>query len=221
MEARSARGSKRHKSNGPGRPRSASADEAILGAALKRFVEGGIEGANFDQIARCAGVARTTVYRRWSSKEELVAQAIAVARGFAEQEALAKPQDLADLQRQLVEIFVKTATAPGYLMMVAQLIGSVPRCPDLMSVYWHTYLLPRREAIRAVLERARAAGLIGADCDSDLLLDLMSGALLHHLLVRPGKRTGTEMRAYLLRVLRAIGLADPPALKKGRQGPGT
>ncbi len=54
---------------GRGRPRDAAADKAILRAALELFIEHGIEGASFEQIARRAGVARTTVYRRWSGRE--------------------------------------------------------------------------------------------------------------------------------------------------------
>jgi AcrR family transcriptional regulator len=48
--------------------------------ALELFVERGVEGANFEQIAKRAGVAKVTIYRRWSSKEELLTQAIEQAR---------------------------------------------------------------------------------------------------------------------------------------------
>ena len=60
-----------------GRPRSQTADLAILRAALKVFIESGVESASMEQIADNAGVARTTLYRRWSSKEALIAKAIA------------------------------------------------------------------------------------------------------------------------------------------------
>src|SRR5215472_1525363 len=72
------------KKRGPGRPRSEAADHAILRAALSVFIERGIEGATIEQVADAAGVARTTLYRRWSSKEALIAQAIAAARGNPE-----------------------------------------------------------------------------------------------------------------------------------------
>jgi hypothetical protein len=48
--------------------------------------------------------------------------------------------------------------------------------------------------------------LIRADADLDTLLDLISGAIMYHVLIRPGKRTAEGMHTYLLRVLRALGL---------------
>src|ERR1700739_3614205 len=59
-----------------GRPRDPAADDAILRAALDLFIERGIEGASIEQIAKSAGVGKLTVYRRWPTKEELIAAAI-------------------------------------------------------------------------------------------------------------------------------------------------
>lgn len=39
-------------------------------------MEGGLDGASFEQVARRAGVTRATIYRRWSSREALVARAL-------------------------------------------------------------------------------------------------------------------------------------------------
>jgi AcrR family transcriptional regulator len=66
----------------PGRPRSATAHEAILQAAVALFVEQGFEGMSLDAVASRAGVGKATIYRRWSSKEDVVIDA--VARVFAE-----------------------------------------------------------------------------------------------------------------------------------------
>ena len=58
---------------------------------MKLFVQRGFDGTTLEDIAEKAGVARTTVYRRWSSKQALLAQAIAKGRGASEQEAAAGP----------------------------------------------------------------------------------------------------------------------------------
>jgi hypothetical protein len=55
-----------------------------------------------------------------------------------------------------------------------------------------------------VIESARDAGIVRPDSDPEILLDLMSGAIIHHLLVRPGNRTRSEMYGYLFRVLREL-----------------
>src|SRR5436190_15171527 len=59
-----------------GRPRSAEAHDAILRAAITVIREVGYDAAAMDAIAARAGVGKATVYRRWSTKEALVADAI-------------------------------------------------------------------------------------------------------------------------------------------------
>ena len=71
-------------SAGTGRPRSPDVDAAILEAALALFVKGGLGAVSFEQIAERTGVSRTAIYRRWSSKEEVVARTLGRLREQAE-----------------------------------------------------------------------------------------------------------------------------------------
>jgi AcrR family transcriptional regulator len=185
-------------------------DQAILRAALELFIEQGVDGASIEQIAARAQVARTTLYRRWSLKEALIAQAIAEERGDPEHLASVNWLPPRSLSMQLVDALTQTLTAPNYRKLAARLIGSAPSCPELMTVYWNRHVVQRRELIGKILERARAEGLIRKNSDPEILLDLMGGAILYHLLVRPGARSRREMRRYLRKVLRELGLAGTP-----------
>ncbi len=199
----------RQASAGRGRPRDPAADEAILRAALELFVEHGVEGASFEQIARRAGVARTTVYRRWSSREDLLAQAMEVAREAPERSLTAAARvPLRRMADELINAFSEMATRRGYLRTVAKLVGSVPDSPKLMSVYWNTYLIPRRRMVAEIIGRARARGAIAKDADSETLLDMIGGAIMYHLLIRPGRKNRKEMRAYIRRLLHHAGLTE-------------
>ena len=59
-----------------GRPRSAEADEAILQAALELLAESGYRALTMEKVRASSGVGKATIYRRYGSKEELVAAAI-------------------------------------------------------------------------------------------------------------------------------------------------
>jgi AcrR family transcriptional regulator len=193
-----------------GRPRSPAVDRAILRAAIKLFIERGFDGVTMEQVAETAGVARTTLYRRWSSAEALIAQAIAVERGEPERAVPASRVSSSDLVNQLLDAVSRSLASPDYLRMAARLIGTVPDHPELMSIYWENYLLPRRNAVRSLIERFRADGLIPIDANADILLDLMSGAVLHYVLVRPGRRSAADIRTYLHNVIHELGLKDEP-----------
>jgi AcrR family transcriptional regulator len=183
-----------------------------LRAALKVFIESGVESASMEQIADNAGVARTTLYRRWSSKEALIAKAIASARG--EEEVWAADRAMFTRSPEpLLEALADVVTRSEYRRLAARLIGSIPSSPELMETYWNNHLLARRSAMLKAIEAARNAGILRRDSDPEILLDLMSGAIIHHLLVRPGKRTHSEMYLYLCRILRELA-ADESLVKR-------
>ncbi len=60
----------------PGRPRDPGLDERVLDAALTVYARHGWSGFNFDAVAREAGCGRPALYRRWSSKRELMLAAL-------------------------------------------------------------------------------------------------------------------------------------------------
>jgi AcrR family transcriptional regulator len=168
-----------------------------------------------EQIADYAGVARTTLYRRWSSKEALIAQAIASARGEPERWAANRARS-ARSPEPLIKALAQIVTRSDYRGLAARLLGSVSGCPELIETYWNNYLLPRRRSMLKVIEGARDQGIVREDADPEILLDLFSGAIVHHLLVRPGKRTISEMYAYLFRVVQELTSAKMPIQRQAK-----
>ena len=59
----------------PGRPRSDKSREAILDATRKMLMHTPLRDISIEAVAKRAGVGKTTIYRRYTSKEELVADA--------------------------------------------------------------------------------------------------------------------------------------------------
>lgn len=199
----------------PGRPRSRAAEEAILKAALDLFLDHGVEGASIERIAKRAGVGKTTIYRRWSSKEELLAQAMGRVRENAERDiGVTDFRDFAEMPlgptlRLMMEAGAEFMAGPENRKLLARLIGSVQSHPRLMAIYWETYLRPRREAFGVMLDQAKARGELPASADTAMLQDMMGGAMLHRLLIDPAPPTAEDLRDYLARLLQQLGLVDP------------
>ena len=201
----------RNSRNAAGRPRSPVVDQAILRAALELFIEHGVAGASVEKIAKRAGVAKTSIYRRWSSRETLLAQAIEAFRnatGYTT-ELLDRtpPRDLVKLLIDACEIIAR----PEIRKLMARLIGSVPDYPMLVEVYRDTYYLPRRLAFVRALERVQAAGLLAKNTDLETLADMLSGALMYNLLMLPGGENSVgELRDHMIRLLRQTGFEVHP-----------
>ncbi|WP_246266480.1 TetR/AcrR family transcriptional regulator [Nonomuraea typhae] len=181
-----------------GRPRDPEADDAIMKAALELFVERGLEGAGIEQIAKRAGVAKVTVYRRWSSKEELLTQAIERARTLTPEADLWAGTSAASVDERLMDSWVRTFGDTRFRAILAQLIGSSVTQPSLLAAYREHYIRPRRKAIHAAFDRARADGLPAADADLDTVIDMVVGAVMYRMLIDPDAATD---RDYLESVL--------------------
>lgn len=195
-------------SPGRGRPRDAGADRAILQAALDVFIERGVEGSSIEQIAKRAGVGKPTIYRRWSSKEDLIAAAMETL--IAEEAGWASPEQVdAESPYELVEAAIESAaaatTTPHYRALLARVFGSAVSHPELMAVYWDRYILPRRRLAARLLERAREHGTVADDADFDVAIDMMVGAITYRVL-QPNPPDTDEMRRYLRAVYHQIGL---------------
>ncbi|MEV5889114.1 TetR/AcrR family transcriptional regulator [Nonomuraea fuscirosea] len=192
---------------GRGRPRDPGTDTAILTAALELFVERGVEGTSMEQVAKRAGVGKLTLYRRWSSKEDLLAQAIEqgvraeVTPPAADVHALA-PRDIVE---RVLPAAAETAADPGFRALVARILGSAVSHPELMEIYWKHYILPRRELATVLLRRAQRDGTVAADADLDVIIDMMAGAVTYRVL-QPDPPDTAEMLRYLRAVYRQAGL---------------
>ena len=192
---------------GRGRPRDAGADRAILDAALELFIERGVEGASMEQIAKRAGVGKLTVYRRWSSKEVLLSQAIESARANLSD---TQPEDLdavplADLITKSLPAQVDLMADPKFIGMIAQIFGSRTSHPMLLQTYWEHYVEPRRRDVHGLLRRAQQEGRLEPDADLDVVIDMMVGALTYRML-QPNTPDRAEIRRYLEEVYRRSGL---------------
>ncbi len=115
---------------------------------------------------------------------------------------------LAELLGWLVEAAPRALARPAARKLLARLIGSVASHPELISSYWNETLLPRRQAFAKILEREHSRGSLPPSIDADVLQDLIAGALLWHVMIEPGERSAREIRSYLKRVLRQLGLRD-------------
>jgi len=181
----------------PGRPRSVQSHQAMLQATLELLAEVGFDGMSIDAIANRAGVGKTTIYRRYSSKEELVADAIESMR-----EEIMIP-DTGNLQNDIDELIQNAAQitlSPLGRQTIAMIISSASSNSQFAQIYWKKYLQPRRKSFAIVLERAKARNEIPTDLDSDLVFDTMSGIMLYTLIFQP------TTESWALYVRRALNL---------------
>jgi AcrR family transcriptional regulator len=171
----------------PGRPRSHQSHQAMLQATLELLAEVGFDAMSIEAIAARAGIGKTTIYRRYVSKAELVADAILQGRGFANEsirEEIVIPDtgNLQDDLDALIQNAAQITLSPLGRQTVAMIISSAASNTQFAQIYWTKYLQPRRETFAIVIERAKARTEIPTDLDPDLVFDTMSAIMLYALI---------------------------------------
>jgi len=180
--------------NSPGRPRSAQSHQAILQATLELLADVGFEAMSIEAIAARARVGKTTIYRRYSGKEELVADAIESIR---EEVLIPDTGNLWSDIDALIENAAQITLTPLGRQSVAMIIGSASSNPGFAQIYWEKYLQPRRQSFAIVIERAKARNEVPTDLDAGLIFDAMSGIMLYALIFPPTE----SWTAYVRRAL--------------------
>ena len=181
-----------------GRPRSAQSHQAILQATLELMAEVGFERMSIDAIATRAGVGKPTIYRRYKSKEELVANAIESVR---EEIVIPDTGSLWGDIEAIIQNAAQITLTPLGRQTVAMIISSATSNSQFAQVYWTQYLQPRRQAFAIVLERATARNEIQVEVSSDLVFDIISGVMLYALIFQP---TTDPWEVYVSRALSLV-----------------
>lgn len=163
-----------------GRRRNDAARDAILDATFRLLSDPDADSVTIDAIAAEAGVGRQTIYRWWPSKGAVVADALARRAQVAVPE-----RDTGSFTRDL-EAFLADSFAglrdPGYSGRLRQIVAAAQQDEHVAQVL-ADFTAVRRAALRALLERGRAAGELAPGADLDMLADMAYGVLYYRLLV--------------------------------------
>jgi len=156
-----------------GRPRRAAARRVIVDATLELIGEGGFQAATMDAIATRAGVGKTTIYRRWPSKEALLADAL---------HELATPPPAPAADESLYELLhaylldqERELGDPRVARLLPGLLGELESNPEFAAAWVERVVRPRRRAIVEVLQEALERGELRAGVDPDVVADLLLG----------------------------------------------
>ncbi|MET9223936.1 MULTISPECIES: TetR/AcrR family transcriptional regulator [unclassified Streptomyces] len=178
-----------------GRPRSAEADRAILGATREALVELGWGKLTLSDVAARAGVAKTTLYRRWNGKNELVVDAIAAL--FEEQLDLpdlgSLHADIRGVVLRFAELLNRPAIRTGLMAVVAEATHD-----DALRLRIREAIVDRQKHLVLLgRHRAQQRGELPPDppapCDpalagrdADLIFDVIAGTVVHRVMVSAG-----------------------------------
>jgi AcrR family transcriptional regulator len=170
-----------------GRPRSPEADTAILAATREALVENGWSKLTMSDVAARAGVAKTTLYRRWPGRNELVVDAVAVLFDELELPDLGSlSADVESVVRQFGALLERPEAKTALMAVIAE--GT--RDDALRQRIRAAIVDRQKRLVVAGRRRAEERGELpppadpeAAARDTDLVFDVIAGAVVHRTLV--------------------------------------
>jgi AcrR family transcriptional regulator len=188
-----------------GRPRLQATDQAIFAAASELISERGYDGFSMAAVADRAGVAKTTVYRRWPTRSHL---ALATVSSVMARVSLVDSGDLRADLTSFTRAFAAALRAPGTRRLMAELAVASTQRPELDGAFRHLFTQRRAAALGTVL-RAAASGLLRPGIDPELLIDELAGTL-HYRMLRGGDGPTDAYAERLVDAVLAGALAGAP-----------
>lgn len=157
-----------------GRPPIVEHRVAVLEATRSVLAEVGYEQLTFEEVAQRAGLYRRLINRSWSSKAELVRDALLgeVSR-FTTPDTGSLAGDLADLLDQQARVTMR----PEFLRGMPSLQVALLTDPDLWSDTYARHVRPLEEAVAAVIERAELRGEVSDPPSAAVVLSFANGAM--------------------------------------------
>jgi AcrR family transcriptional regulator len=174
---------------GRGRPRSGEAHRAILDATRDLIIETGFANLRLEHVATRAGVGKATIYRRWSSKEDLALELLLELA--APHLAVVETGDTRDELVAAVRNVVRALTETPFGPVIRALLSQIAINPALGDPFRATVVQARRDEIAGVIARGVARGDLRPDADAELATELLVGPAYFRLMF--GGEIGEEL----------------------------
>jgi AcrR family transcriptional regulator len=158
-----------------GRPRDESVSGAVTEAVLCLLAEVGIWDMSMDTVAARAGVSKASIYRRWSSKEDLVIDVIGSLVSRVEISSTGEIRADLLLALRRFGAFLSELKAGA---IFPRLVGEVHCGSDLGRHYAESVILPRRALLGGLITDAIERGELRQDLDVEIAVDMLTGPVI-------------------------------------------
>ena len=160
--------------------RAARVRTAVLDATSELLMEVGYDRVSVEEVAARAGVHKTTVYRRWPTKPELVAEAVRVQA--AEDVPIPDTGDLlTDLQLLAREVVANIGSQGGARR--SRSIVAASASSDELAATMHLLWAHRLRSSASIVERAVERGELPDTVVPNLIVEAVVGPIWLRLLL--------------------------------------
>ena len=172
----------------------------MLGATAEIVFSDGVNAVTFDEVARRSGVAKTTIYRHFETKNQLVIAALDGLTMFPD------VPDTGTLRADLLTFFETIRPLFRNLELRAatlDLMAAAARDDELHALHQQT-VRERTKAMQTIFVRAQARGELPADLDYLDAFDFLEGPFFVRTMLYPEKVDDLDFERTIDRIIAAL-----------------
>ena len=199
----------------PLRPRVEGArEEEILDATVDLLLEVGYDRLTMDSVAARARAGKATLYRRWSSKQRLVVEAV----NRSKRAPTGPPPDTGSLRGDLVRAFCgPQAVVPvDGTRLLGVVMSALQTDPEFAAEFRTHFVLPRIAIVQEVYRRAAERGELRPGADLSIIGPALAAVLLHRTLVLGEQITDELVERVIDQVVLPAATGHAPASHEKR-----
>jgi AcrR family transcriptional regulator len=186
--------------------------QVVMATTYELLSEQGLAGVTVDAVARRSGVAKTTIYRHWPSREALLLDACAqMGPHFDTADAGSFPRDL----RALVQRVVEQLLSGPYAAILLSLMDAAERNPDVAALL-AAGQVKLVDAVQTVLARARVRGELRRSPEASDVAALIIGPLLYRRLFSHEPLSDGFFKLIVESVVRGASATPSPGMGRAR-----
>ena len=194
----------------PLRPRvEGEREEQILDATVDLLLDVGYDRLTMDSVAARSKAGKATLYRRWTSKQRLVVDAV----NRSKRAVIGPPPDTGSLRTDLVRCFSgPDAIVPAEAhRLLGVVMSALTTDPEFAAEFRTQFVLPRIGVMQEVYRRAAARGELRPDADLSIIGPALAAVLLQRALVLGEQITGPLVERVVDQVILPAATGHAPA----------
>jgi len=184
------------------RPRSEEARQKMLDAVTELALTRGVRALTIDEVARRSGVAKTTIYRHFPSKNQLIVTAIDGITPVPEvPDTGCLHDDLVQFLGNVLPIFADRDLRALFLDIMATAVFD----QELAGLH-HSMMEARGQALASIVTRAKARGELPDDMAMDVAFVLIEGPLIVRSLSDPATLDDLDLERLVERIIARLNV---------------
>jgi AcrR family transcriptional regulator len=205
------RQSKMLKIKTPGRKRSLDSEEAVLAATAEMLKVMPLRDIAIEEIAKRAGVGKTTIYKWWPAKAYVALDAFlkVMQKSVTVPDTGCAKRDITEQLKSVIRFYTGSTGA-----IVKQFFAEGQSDPEFRQAFLKRFLRSRREATRVMWERGWERGELDPNIDIDVAMDIVYGPLIFRMLTGHAPLNDREAEAIVDAALSGIWAKVPSAKRK-------